>query len=577
MCREGLSLEERLEAESAIGKGKWKKERRVLRKIFRDLALRCRGRRQGIDQVEFMKFTSLPGLLGQQCFQALDTDKDGLLDQAEFLTGVVVLYKGNWEETEALLCRLLDVSGQGQVTQQGVAVIAEYLPKTCPKCELSAPPLRWPSAPLSPFALRCPFYTLLTALLASFPPLLSEAMKADTPFSDLSTCSGSIPGPLPHVLTYTGRTYSCEVAHQSLYLYSNEPKATLKHVIYIGNLCLSTLPPVTLELYTLSRTYTLTAESPAELEQWRLLIEAQLPSHSFTRDYEVQELLGQGAYGQVYRTLQLYTALPYAVKVFDKATMNGHDEERLRREIDVLRLVHHDNLLHLQEIYESPQYVHIITDLIVGVPLIAWLEQQGYLTSETTARGMVLDIARALTYLHDRGVIHRDVKLENVMVERREGRLRARLIDYGLACFAGPGQRESEPVGTLKYAAPEVIARTGYTAKADCWSLGVILYILLQGKVPFFGDSEQQVAYRIQHKRLDFTSSKWGCFSPSCLEVLTGLMRRREAKRLSAGEVLKSEWALEEEVEEDSEDRCLPVCLQLHTPFQKTHCSSTSS
>jgi len=570
MCREGLSLEERLEAESAAGKGKWKKERRVLRRIFRDLALRCRGKRQGIDQVEFMKFTALPGLLGQQCFQALDTDKDGLLDQAEFLTGVVTLYKGNWEETEALLCRLLDVSGQGQATQQGVAVLARYLPKTCPKCERPSPQLCWPSAPLAPFALQCPFYALLTSLLSSFPPLLSEAMKADSQSSDLSTCSGSIPGPLPHVLSYTGRTYNCEVAHQSLYLYSSEPKTTLKHVIYMGNLCLSASPPVTLELSTLSRSYTLTAASPAELEQWRLWIETQLPSHSFSRDYEVQELLGQGAYGQVYRVLHLSTALAYAVKVFDKAAMNGHDEERLRREIDVLRLVQHENLLHLQDVYESTQCVKIVTDLVVGVPLITWLEQQGYLASEATARGIVLDIAKALAYLHDRGVIHRDVKLENVMVERRAGRLRARLIDYGLSCFVGPGQKETEPVGTLKYAAPEVIARTGYTSQADCWSLGVILYILLQGKVPFFGDSEQQVAYRIQHKRLDFTSSKWGSFSPSCREVLAGLMRRREAKRLSAEEVLKSEWALEEEVEEDSEDRSLPVCLKLHTPFQRT-------
>jgi serine/threonine protein kinase len=249
--------------------------------------------------------------------------------------------------------------------------------------------------------------------------------------------------------------------------------------------------------------------------------------------------------------------------------MNGHDEERLRREIDVLRIVRHDSLLHLQAVYENIQNVHIVTDLIVGVPLITWLEQQGYLTSEPVARAILLDIAKGLAYLHGHGVIHRDVKLENVMVERRDGRLKARLIDYGLACFVVPGQRETEPVGTLKYAAPELIARTGYTAKADCWSLGVILYILLQGKVPFFGDSEQQIANRIQHKRLDFTSSKWASFSPSCLEVLTGLMRRKEASRLSAEEVLRSEWALEEEVEDDSEERKLPTCLKLHTPFQK--------
>ena len=576
MCKEGLDFEDRISSESALIQDNYAAEKSHLQMLFRDLSLHCSGKRPGINLVEFMKFTSLPGLLGQQCFKALDQDKDGVLNQEEFVGGLIVLYKGNCDESVAVLWRILDFQGLGEITKEAFEMLLTYWPNTCQKCQssllpssvtsslfptpvLSLLPQTFPISQLSPT-----FHSLLSALLTPFPAVVSLMMRCNRQPSEISTaCSGSFTVSAPHTLTYKGRKFTCEVANKSLYFYV---KNTLKRIVYMGNLCVSGVAEVIFELKSLHFTYTFEAENQSERDQWVWLIYQELPPTSFTNDYILGELLGSGAYGQVYKAQNLLFGGEFAVKVFDKTAMKGSDEERFRREVDVLRVIQHENLLHLQDVYESPDSFHIVTDLVPGTPLLTWVEQHDYQTSETDTRGIVLDIARALAYLHSKGVVHRDVKLENVMVQTQAGGVRARLIDYGLACFLGPGLVEQEAVGTLKYAAPELVSGSGYTHKADCWSLGVMMYILLQGKVPFFGDSEQQVAMRIQHKRLDFASSKWKGVSTDALEVLAGLLRRKPGNRMSAVDVLLSDWA--EDTDSDSPSRLLPKCLHLMTPFQ---------
>jgi len=120
------------------------------------------------------------------------------------------------------------------------------------------------------------------------------------------------------------------------------------------------------------------------------------------------------------------------------------------------------------------------------------------------------------------------------------------LIDFGMSCFLGPEQYSTEPVGTLKYAAPEVISRLPYRFKADCWSLGVILYILLMGRMPFYGKNDPSIAEKILRRPISVSSEKWASLSQAAKTIALGLLTRKAERRWELKEVLKSPWLTED-------------------------------
>eukprot|EP00494_Astrolonche_serrata_P029121 UN29388 len=209
-----------------------------------------------------------------------------------------------------------------------------------------------------------------------------------------------------------------------------------------------------------------------------------------TQRYKVKEKLGRGAFATVRRCIRKKDQREFALKVVRKKGMEPYNLKALKSETQIMHTLNHPNIVKLYELYDTPNHLHMIIDLLAGGELFDRIVEQGTFSEYKSAR-IVNQIAESLHYLHDRNIVHRDLKPENLLymyaandetvpVEKRDT---IKLVDFGLA----KQQKESlkTPCGSPAYVAPEVLKRQPYSKEVDWWSLGVILYILLCGFPPF--------------------------------------------------------------------------------------------
>jgi len=140
----------------------------------------------------------------------------------------------------------------------------------------------------------------------------------------------------------------------------------------------------------------------------------------------------------------------------------------------------------------------------------------------------------ALAFLHSFGVVHRDIKLENVMMSDTTDQAIPKLADFGLAKMIGPTERADEPFGTLGYAAPEVLKKEPYGSGCDLWSLGCISYALLCGGLPFDHESQRETAKLTLAGRLTFDQPAWNYVSETAKDFIRQLINKDAEARLTA-------------------------------------------
>lgn len=139
----------------------------------------------------------------------------------------------------------------------------------------------------------------------------------------------------------------------------------------------------------------------------------------------------------------------------------------------------------MQSLISSREVLHIVMELVPGGELFEAISRGGRLSEKTTQR-LTTQILKTLAYLHKAGIVHRDLKPENVLLtDRNVDRADIKIADFGLSCLCGPSEKLVQPCGTLAYVAPEVLTLQGYNHRVDMWSLGVMVYLLLSGKLPF--------------------------------------------------------------------------------------------
>lgn len=159
---------------------------------------------------------------------------------------------------------------------------------------------------------------------------------------------------------------------------------------------------------------------------------------------------------------------------------------QLRREVEALTLCGtHANVMTLYDFFENEEFYYLITEHIQGGDLFDYLKARDFSLTETRVKEIVSQLLQALSYIQSFGVIHRDIKLENIMMSTNEESAVPRLIDFGLSRVLGPTQTTTEPYGTLGYVAPEVLQKRPYSFTCDLWSIGCISYALLSGYLPF--------------------------------------------------------------------------------------------
>eukprot|EP00002_Diphylleia_rotans_P033572 TRINITY_DN7154_c0_g1_i1.p1 TRINITY_DN7154_c0_g1~~TRINITY_DN7154_c0_g1_i1.p1 ORF type:complete len:803 (-),score=141.05 TRINITY_DN7154_c0_g1_i1:671-3079(-) len=219
-------------------------------------------------------------------------------------------------------------------------------------------------------------------------------------------------------------------------------------------------------------------------------------SHTRVGDYEIGPLLGYGSFTKVKLGRNLKSKTLVAAKIYKKKHIDDDINHQLEQECRVLQDFSHPNIVHFIDRIENKRYIYFILDFIDGGDLLDFLQKNAPRGCKVElARYLFQQIVYAVKYCHSKGVVHRDLKLDNVLITSD---MRVKLADFGLSEAYQEGTMLSNFCGSLNYAAPEILRGEPYHGRpADVWALGVILYALLEGTFPFPDDTPEMMAEAI--------------------------------------------------------------------------------
>ncbi|XP_055045939.2 calcium/calmodulin-dependent protein kinase type 1D [Misgurnus anguillicaudatus] len=260
--------------------------------------------------------------------------------------------------------------------------------------------------------------------------------------------------------------------------------------------------------------------------------------------FEFKEVLGTGAFSEVVLAEERATGKMYAVKCIPKKALKGK-ESSIENEIAVLRKIKHENIVALEDIYESSNHLYLIMQLVSGGELFDRIVEKGFYT-EKDASTLIKQVLDAVNYLHSMGIVHRDLKPENLLYFNPQDGSKIMISDFGLSKMEGTGDVMSTACGTPGYVAPEVLAQKPYSKAVDCWSIGVIAYILLCGYPPFYDENDSKLFEQILKADYEFDTPYWDDISDSAKDFISCLMEKDPAKRYTCEQALRHPWIAED-------------------------------
>ncbi|XP_054902350.1 NUAK family SNF1-like kinase 1 [Poeciliopsis prolifica] len=221
--------------------------------------------------------------------------------------------------------------------------------------------------------------------------------------------------------------------------------------------------------------------------------------HNLKHRYEVMETLGKGTYGKVKKAVERASMRTVAIKSIRKERITDDlDRIHIQREIEITSSLRHSNIIRFHEVFESRDKIVIVMEYASRGELYDYIQERKRLP-ETEARSIFRQIASAVHYCHKNGVVHRDLKLENILLDKD---LNVKLADFGLSNNFQTGSLLQTYCGSPLYAAPEIVKGLPYTGpEVDCWALGVLLYALVYSSMPFDGANHKKLTEQISQGR----------------------------------------------------------------------------
>jgi len=207
----------------------------------------------------------------------------------------------------------------------------------------------------------------------------------------------------------------------------------------------------------------------------------------------------------------------------------------------VLRAVDHENIIKLYEVYESDRYIHLIFEYLEGGELFERIKDKG-LYSEKDAMMVMKNFLAALEYIHSRGIVHRDLKPENLILASKGNDYNLKIADFGLASFISVTDLLYLRCGSPGYVAPELLEDKGYNTKADVFSAGVILYVLLTGRPAFPGTNIHEILMKNKRCDVQLPPRYWDRISQEAKDLVQKMLIKDPKHRISARDALQHKW-----------------------------------
>lgn len=286
-----------------------------------------------------------------------------------------------------------------------------------------------------------------------------------------------------------------------------------------------------------------TVESKTSMAQFRGRY--HLPPACVSDDYVMTEtILGSGGSGN--GNVLLAHGRPgrrpagrYAVKTLPLAGIKAARRTNLESEVSTFLCADHPHVAQLYDVYETDECLRLVMECMDGGELLARVQKGGHMVDDISA-DIIRQMLLALSYLHCRGIVHRDVKLENAMYDQ-QGSSHVKFIDFGLSTFHdNRSGAMTQKCGTLDYIAPELL-RGQYTQQCDMWGLGIVSFIMLTGIMPFNG-SEDHKKKSITAGRIPWMEKHWKAHSAPAKQFVKGLLVTDASQRLTAQAALQHPW-----------------------------------
>ena len=257
-------------------------------------------------------------------------------------------------------------------------------------------------------------------------------------------------------------------------------------------------------------------------------------------DYLLNEEIGSGGFAKVVQGIHIPTGEKVAVKIMDKAQIFSEplNLNRIRREIAILKIVRHKNIIKLYELMETPHKIYLVMEYCNGGELFDYIVSKQHLTEKQACR-FFQEIIDSLEYLHSLNIVHRDIKPENLLIDNTRKQITLKLIDFGISNCYNPDKLLTTPCGTASYAPPEMHkGEEYYGLLSDVWSAGVVLYAMVFGYLPFCEDDEDTNINNIIEGNYEIPEEA----SPELADLLVHLLDINPLTRYDLEQIKQHPW-----------------------------------
>jgi hypothetical protein len=268
--------------------------------------------------------------------------------------------------------------------------------------------------------------------------------------------------------------------------------------------------------------------------------------------YDIQESIGKGRHGEVYEAYDRINHRKVAIRIVPKNNLQDEDFQQLWNEIEILKISKHPNIIKLYEAWEDYENLYLVTEFCKGGDLITYLKNKEFHLQEKISSKIIHKISTAIFYLHSYGIIHRDLRSENVLIKeitynKKENfyEMDIKLIDFSLSKFLGPSEFSCDTINAVGLVAPELLSGKMYDKKIDLWNLGIISYQLITGLSINNFKTKCNDKYSSPYKFLFNNLEEEGIvekISKEGMDFIKSLLNINSAKRISLYEVLTHEW-----------------------------------
>jgi serine/threonine protein kinase len=270
------------------------------------------------------------------------------------------------------------------------------------------------------------------------------------------------------------------------------------------------------------------------------LFVAEVPN-TFGARYRLEEELGRGAFSVVQRATRLqHPGEDVAVKVITRKDLSLVDEEYIRSETEILQSLDYPNIVKCYDFFEENEYFYMVLEIVKGGELFDRIVKKLYY-SEKEARDLVEMLLSTIKYCHDRHIVHRDLKPENLLLVSKDNDEAIKLADFGLAARAEGNVLEGF-CGSPGYISPEIIMDKPHGKPVDMWAIGVIMYVLLGGYLPFDDIDRMKTNRLIKKGQFEFHAEYWSAVSDEAKDLIRGLLTVDQTTRLTADQALQHKW-----------------------------------